>query len=124
MRLGAGRCCGGRFWGWKALLVQRRDLLRLHGCGGLPCVSGATKTQELIDLGLIRQIALAEMSGDPAAFKHQYPVGQICDKIKVLLHQQDRESALFAQKQQGLGHLFNDRGLDAFRWLVQQQEFR
>ena len=86
--------------------------------------AGGAEAQELVDLGLVGQLGLGEFSGNPPALQHQNPIRQIGDEVEILLDQKDRQTAPFAQMQQGFRHLLDDRGLDSLRRLVQQQEFR
>src|SRR5215216_594362 len=74
------------------------------------------------DLGGIEIAAVAGIF-HRAAVHHREIVAELAGKVEILFDQHDRHIAEAAQVRDGAADVLDDRGLDAFGRLVQQQQF-
>ena len=63
-----------------------------------------------------------DLGAELAALDHQHALRHGADEVEVLLHQHDGQAEPIAQQGERLRDLFDDRGLDAFGRLVEQQD--
>src|ERR1700751_3854631 len=75
------------------------------------------------DLGLIETSTIAGIFDYPAVH-HREIVAGLAGKVEILLNQDDRDVAEIAQIGDRATDVLDDRGLDAFGGLVEQQQFR
>lgn len=61
---------------------------------------------------------------DPAAIHDVDVVGKLAAEIEILLDEEDGDAGGIAQVADGAADILDDRGLDAFGGLVQDEELR
>ena len=90
-----------------------------------PCGSrAAAEAGELFDQAGSAEPVAADFRFHRAALQNQDPVGQSGEKFQILFDQQQGEAATGPDRRQRLGHFLDDRRLDAFGRLVEQEQHR
>ncbi len=91
--------------------------------GGAPGAAAAQPGEFLDQAGGAEAVA-GDFRFHRAAFEHQDAVGQPGEEFQILLDQQQGEAATGPDRRQRLRHLLDDRRLDAFGRLVEQEQHR
>src|SRR4029079_12611309 len=81
-------------------------------------------SNKLSDKAGIAEIARVNLPRDLAFLNNQNPLRHCGDEIQVLLAKDQGQAAGVAKPLQRIDDLLDDRGLDAFRRLVEQHETR
>ena len=83
-----------------------------------------TASDELADELGIGELGRRDLASDAASLDDEHPRAQRRDEVEILLDQDETQAATLPQPAQGVRDEIDDRGLDAFRRLVEKHETR
>jgi hypothetical protein len=72
----------------------------------------------------VPQLLRPQLAQDRALLDDQHALGQLGDELEVLLDQEDRQPLVLVQLAQDADQFLDDRGLDAFGRLVEEDQLR
>src|SRR4029077_9589865 len=109
--------------GWAASFERAERLALAHGRAGRR-LAIRRHAHELAQHVGVTQLLRPQLAQDRALLDDQHALGQLGDELEVLLDQEDRHPLAVVQLAQDADQLLDDRRLDAFGRLVEEDQLR